>query len=241
MTAPTQAESKKTRGKMILSSPSAGVADGSADSLENVIAVLNARVDSDTASVQFDHGAPISVASVAPNDTAYANAPIGSRVHVFLTDSAETNPYEYEDWVKTKDGWHRTDDGIRVTEVTIATAAVKTLNATPVDVIPAPGAGYGIQLLGVEVFLDYATTAYDGIAAGEDLTLKYTNGSGAVLATVETTGFLDASADALAWAPGVAATIAANAKVVAHMLAGEIATGDSPITIRAKWRKVAIG
>ncbi|BBL73670.1 hypothetical protein [Methylomagnum ishizawai] len=87
--------------------------------------------------------------------------------------------------------------------------------------------------------MDYGTTAYDGIASGEDLTIKYTNGSGATLMTIEATGFLDASADATRFAlPTTAAafTPAANAALVLHMATGEIATGDSPLKVRVDYK-----
>lgn len=124
-------------------------------------------------------------------------------------------------------------------DVTIATAAVKTLNGSPVALVPAPGAGFANILVGALLFLDFATTAYDGIAAGEDLSIKYTNGSGVEVAQVEATGFLDAVADALRFVNPLAAAAfapAANAALVLHMLTDNIATGDSPLKVRTFYR-----
>ncbi len=126
-------------------------------------------------------------------------------------------------------------------DVTIATAAVKTLNATPVALVAAPGAGKILVPVLVQFFLDYGTTAYDGIAAGEDLNVRYTNGSGALVATIEATGFLDATADAYRWVtPTTAAAVAgvANAALVLYMATGEIATGDSPLKVRTYYRVI---
>lgn len=128
--------------------------------------------------------------------------------------------------------------------VTIATAAVKTLNATPVELVPAPGAGYANVLIGALAFLDYNSAAYDGVASGEDLAIKYTDGSGLQVAAFETTGFLDQTSDQIRYvAPTVQTsnagqTIVANAALVAHMLTGEIATGNSPVKIRCYYRVV---
>lgn len=121
----------------------------------------------------------------------------------------------------------------QITGTVIATAAVKTLNATPVELIAAPGAGLAIVPRVVEVFLDYGTTAYDGIAGGEDLVLRYTDGSGNAIQTIEATGFLDATADEsriVVIDGDIQPT--ANAAVVLHMATGEIATGDSPLQVR---------
>lgn len=129
---------------------------------------------------------------------------------------------------------------IRYADVLIATAAVKTLNATPVQLVAAPTAGSFLELLAIYIFLEYATTAYDGIAAGEDLTVKYTDASGGIAATIEATGFLDATADALAIGrPAITGVRAVqDAALVLHMLTGEIATGDSPLKIRTVYREI---
>ena len=49
--------------------------------------------------------------------------------------------------------------------VTLTAAQVTLLNTTPVTLVAAPGAGKALMLLDAVLFLDYATTAYDGIAA----------------------------------------------------------------------------
>lgn len=124
--------------------------------------------------------------------------------------------------------------GVRYVDVTVTTGQLLALNATPKTLVAAPGAGKLLMFHRALLFLDYNSAAYDGIAAGEDLSFKYTNGSGAQVASVEATGFLDATADALRIAqPDVAApTPVANAALVLHMLTGEIATGNSPLIVR---------
>lgn len=119
-------------------------------------------------------------------------------------------------------------------DVEITTAQLKALNATPQTLVAAPGAGLIIVPEQAILFLDYAGTAYDGIAAGEDLAVRYTNGSGAIAMNIEATGFLDATADAVrvAMLPGTAIAPVANAALVLHMATGEIATGTSPLRVR---------
>jgi uncharacterized membrane-anchored protein len=122
----------------------------------------------------------------------------------------------------------------------ITSAQLLALNATPQAILPAPAAGLAYVIRRVAIYKP-AGTAYAGIASGEDLVLKYTNGSGAQISSViETTGFLDqATAQTrVAHQPGSTLTTAADytpvaaAAVVLHLLTGEITTGTSPLHVR---------
>jgi hypothetical protein len=123
-------------------------------------------------------------------------------------------------------------------DVTISSAELLALNATPKQLVAAPGAGLVVVPELVQAMLDYATTAYDGIAAAGDIAICYTDSSGGIAATIGTTGFLDQEADTHR-VVGVSVTAfapAANAALVAHMLAGEITAGDSPLKLRVWYR-----
>lgn len=124
--------------------------------------------------------------------------------------------------------------------VTVSTAQVKLLNTTPVTLVEAPGAGKALILDEATFLLDYATTKYDGIAEGEDLNIRYTNGSGALVATVEATGFLDQEADTLRHVKAATSDFApaANAALVLYMATGNIAMGDSPLKVRVRYHVV---
>jgi hypothetical protein len=129
---------------------------------------------------------------------------------------------------------------VRVYEATgtIANGAVRTLNATPVQVIAAPGAGKYIEVLSAEWFLDYATAGFDAVAAGDDLALKYTNASGAkVTGDLAGVGFADQTSDQLRLVKGVAVTPAINAAIVAHILVGEwyAAAGGSALDYKIRY------
>jgi len=128
----------------------------------------------------------------------------------------------------------------------ISSAQLLALNATPVQLIPAPPPGKATILLGIQ-FYKAAGTAYAGIAAGEDLAVRYTNASGAIVAECEATGFLDQTTAqtryvypvaAAAVAPIADVTPAAAAALVLHLLVGEITTGNSPLLWRAWTRTV---
>lgn len=125
-------------------------------------------------------------------------------------------------------------DALRA-EVTLTAAQVRTLNATPITVIAAPGAGKAVIPKVVEVYMPYGTAGYDSVGAGDDLELRYTNGSGNVIATVEATGFLDATSNQVRFVfPALTITPVANAAVVVTLGIGEIygAAGDSGLVVR---------
>ena len=153
----------------------------------------------------------------------------------FLMIFASANPGQFSR-IKARE----LTGGLIQTDVTLPTAGVLTMNATPIQVLAAPGAGFAHVIMGA-MFFKAAGTAYAGIAAGEDLALRYTNGSGAIMLECETTGFLDQATAQVRYAYPVAAaavapigdvTPVANAAVVAHMLVGEITTGNSDIKCR---------
>ncbi len=124
-------------------------------------------------------------------------------------------------------------------DVTVSTSELLALNTTPKQLVAAPGAGNILMLDSAQLWLDYATTAYDGIASGEDLSIKYTNGSGAEVAQIEATGFLDGTADETRYVKAASAAAVqpvANAALVLSMLVGNIATGDSPLKVRVFYR-----
>lgn len=133
---------------------------------------------------------------------------------------------------------------IEFAEVTVSSAEVLALNASPKTLVAAPGAGYLLEFLGAVIILDYNSVAYDGVASGEDLVIKYTNGSGAAVSTtLETTGFIDQTSDQIRTIKPLATDItpAANAALVLHMLTGEIATGNSPLRLKVKYMVWATG
>lgn len=133
------------------------------------------------------------------------------------------------------------DTSITSVDVTVATGELLALFATPKQLVAAPGAGKALILIDAQFSLVYNSAAYAGIAAGEDLQISYTNGAGVKVADVETTGFLDATANAYRHVYPLADTAkipAANAALVLSLLSGEITTGNSPLKVRVRYRTV---
>ena len=126
--------------------------------------------------------------------------------------------------------------------VTITTAQLLALFATPIELVPAPGAGFALSFLEMMIQKP-AGVAYAGIAADEDLAVKYTNAAGLEVAQCETTGFLDSTANQIRLVKAHAAatgdssiTPVVNAALVLHLLNAEIITGDSDLNCQVLYQ-----
>lgn len=134
---------------------------------------------------------------------------------------------------------------LRIARVQLTNAQVLALRATPITIVAAPGAGYILEFVSGVGFLDY-TAAYTESA--DNIALRYTDGSGATLATFETTGWLTATADTLAYADRAAALIVAksgseNKALVLHNNGdGELGGGNAAnkVTIEIVYRIVPV-
>ena len=95
--------------------------------------------------------------------------------------------------------------------------------------------------MSVHLWLDYNSAAYTGVAAGEDLSVKYTNASGIQLALIETDGFMNQTSDEHRFVtPTTTAAYepVANSPLVLHLLAGEFdaASGNSDLKYEVFYR-----
>ncbi len=136
--------------------------------------------------------------------------------------------------------WEKLETEVLVVKQgTIATGDVATMNATPVEMIAAPGAGFYIDVQSIHWFLDFAGVAYDAAAAGDTLEAKYTDGAGAAVCdAVAGDAIGAAAADYHTKVAPVAEVIPVeNAAIVAHINTGEwyAAAGDSPLKYEIRY------
>lgn len=124
-------------------------------------------------------------------------------------------------------------------DVTITSAQVKALETTQIELVAAQGAGAAILFMGAHLKLNYGSNVFT--EAGDNLSIKYTDDSGvAVSETIETTGFINQSADTMTNAVPVkdaivAAASAENQALVLDNLGSAIAgnaAGDNTVTVR---------
>tara|TARA_R100001443_G_scaffold14286_9_gene24218 strand:- start:2428 stop:3273 length:846 start_codon:yes stop_codon:yes gene_type:complete len=125
----------------------------------------------------------------------------------------------------------------------LSAAQVLALNATPITLVNAPGSGKYIEVVSVHLWVDYNSAAY-AADAGEDFAIKYDDASGSIICSVETdggTGLLEQTNDVHRILYPISTALYAiapegNQPVVAHILSGEVVSGDSPIKYRISYR-----
>lgn len=130
--------------------------------------------------------------------------------------------------------------------VTITSAQVLALRATPITLVPAPDHRIILEFVRASVQLDYNSIAYaEGAAKEDNLVVRYTDGSGLIVSEeIEMTGFIDQTVDMFtlgfpALNPILAKTDVAGKKLVLHNVGDEELTlGDSPLVVDIVYRAI---
>lgn len=117
----------------------------------------------------------------------------------------------------------------------ISAAEMDTLNATPKELLAAPGAGLVNVIEGVLTFIDAGTVAFE-LGAGV-LSFLYTDGSGDKVATDVPNASVESASDAYYRSVGLAVIALANAKVVAKASA-DVTAGNGVIYGRIFYKTV---
>ncbi len=133
---------------------------------------------------------------------------------------------------------------LQYAEASFTSAQIKALRASPQTIVSAPGAGKVIEFVSATLFLDYGSNVLTESA--DNLAVRFNNGSGVIVSeAIETTGFLDQSADTVTVA--VAKTDAITAKSGAENLPlvlhntgdgefGGNAAGDTVLRVKVVYR-----
>src|SRR3990167_10627736 len=83
------------------------------------------------------------------------------------------------------------ENTIQMAEVAVTVAEMLALRATPKELVAAPGAGYVLEFVSALFIYDYAAAFTEST---DDIDIKYTNSSGAIVSTeLDATGLLDAT------------------------------------------------
>jgi len=132
-------------------------------------------------------------------------------------------------------------------DVTLTAAEIKALATTQIELVAAQGAGNAVLFMGAQFKLNYGSEVF--AESGDNLQVKYTDDSGAaVSAAIETTGWIDQSADTMTNAIPkadaiVAAASAENQALVLDNIGSNItgnASNDSTVTARIFYQVVAL-
>lgn len=128
---------------------------------------------------------------------------------------------------------------MKYADVTLTSTEIKALATTPIELVAAPAAGASLLFMGALFKLNYGSNVFT--EGGDNLGIKFTNAAGfQVSNTIETTGFIDQSADTQTNAIPAADAIVASASAEAAALvldnlgsniAGN-AADDSTLTVR---------
>ncbi len=127
-------------------------------------------------------------------------------------------------------------DDLQYVDVSLSAAQMNTLNATPVAMIAAPGAGKMVEFLGATIVLDAGATPFE-LGAGT-LDLRYENASGGLVGQA-TNAFVESAADAYFRAVPLACVALVNKAIVAYASA-DVTAGDGSLELRLYYRVVTI-
>ena len=129
------------------------------------------------------------------------------------------------------------EQALRYAEVTVTSAEILALNATPKDLVPAPGAGKVHEFIAAVLILDYESAAY---ATNGDLTINNETGT-ALSNTVLLANLLAKTADTMIQlqaldAANTGVPLAENEAIQLTCATGDPITGDSPLRVKIVYR-----
>jgi len=131
---------------------------------------------------------------------------------------------------------------IQMAEVAVTAAEMLSLATTAKELVAAPGSGYVLEFISAVFIFDYAAVFV--VAGGDDIVVRFTNGSGTIVSlTLETTGLLDTAADAILTVKNLATDVALtqNAALVLDNIGSNWSGTGSPCRVKVAYRVHATG
>lgn len=128
---------------------------------------------------------------------------------------------------------------INIAEVTVSSAELLALAASPKTVVADPGDGYVLEFISAILILDKGATAYDDAAADGDLVIRYTDGSGAIASTtLDADGFIDGATDQIRTLKPITTdlTPVASSPLVLDNTGDEFTGGDGVLRVKVAYR-----
>lgn len=120
----------------------------------------------------------------------------------------------------------------------LTAAQMDTLNATPVTIVAAPGAGLVNLVTGL--FLKVNATGFTAFELGSGvLEFRYTDASGAKVVTDVTNAFVESATDVMDYCPPIVCAPLANALICAHASA-DVTAGTGNVQGRIFYRTVKV-
>jgi len=132
------------------------------------------------------------------------------------------------------------DSILKYAEVIITPAELLALFTTSKELVPAPGAGYVLELVSAVLILDHGGTDY---ATAGNLTIATGTTGTALSDTVGAGDFLQASADAIRCVQALSADVQldANESLVLACATANPTAGDGPVRVKVVYRVHATG
>lgn len=127
--------------------------------------------------------------------------------------------------------------GMSYKDFTLTSTQMDTLNATPVSLLAAPGAGLINQVEGVETYIDAGSTPFE--AGSATLKFCYTDGSGAEVATAIPNATLESASDTYYRSVALACVPVVNAAIVAA-IGTDVSAGNGTIYGRIWYRTINV-
>lgn len=122
--------------------------------------------------------------------------------------------------------------GISYKDIKLTSTQMDTLNATPIELVAAPGSGKFLEVIGVLAYVDVGATPFE-LGSGT-VDIRYTDSSGGLAAQL-TNAFVESAADALFKAYGRDVVITENAALVAYA-SSDVTAGDGALYLRVFYR-----